>query len=116
LLSIDPSGGLNVNLGKGPNPLSTKLNVVSKCIKAEVPTRMYMVALGGFDTHADECGTQEDLLKVVDETLTSFLRDMSSDKYVVVLMYSEFGRRVAANASKGTDHGTAGPWSSRGFP
>jgi uncharacterized protein (DUF1501 family) len=119
LLSIDPSGGLNVNLGKGPNPLSTKLNVVSKCIKAEVPTRMYMVALGGFDTHADERGTQEDLLKVVDETLTSFLRDMSSDKYgknVVVLMYSEFGRRVAANASKGTDHGTAGPCSSRGFP
>jgi uncharacterized protein (DUF1501 family) len=91
LLSIDPSGGLNVNLGKGPNPLSTKLNVVSKCIKAGVPTRMYMVALGGFDTHADERGTQEDLLKVVDEALTSFLRDRSSDNYgknVVVLMYS----------------------------
>jgi uncharacterized protein (DUF1501 family) len=61
--------------------LSTKLNVVSKCIKAGVPTRMYMVALGGFDTHADERGTQEDLLKVVDEALTSFLRDRSSDKY-----------------------------------
>ena len=119
MLSIDPSGGLNVNLGKGPNPLSTKLNVVSKCIKAEVPTRMYMVALGGFDTHADERGTQEDLLKVVDEALTSFLRDMSSDKYgknVVVLMYSEFGRRVAANASKGTDHGTAGPVFIAGVP
>jgi uncharacterized protein (DUF1501 family) len=103
--------------------LSTKLNVVSKCIKAEVPTRMYMVALGGFDTHADERGTQEDLLKVVDEILTSFLRDMSSDKYVVVLMYSEFGRlysefgrRVAANASKGTDHGTAGPVFIAGVP
>jgi uncharacterized protein (DUF1501 family) len=77
---------------------------------------MYMVALGGFDTHADERGTQEDLLKVVDEALTSFPRDGSSDKYgknVVVLMYSEFGRRVA---SQGTDHGTAGPVVIAGFP
>jgi uncharacterized protein (DUF1501 family) len=120
LLSIDPnSGGLNVNLGQGPNPLSTKLNVVSKCIKAAVPTRIYMVSLGGFDTHSDERGTQEELLGVVDEALSSFLRDMSTDKYgknVVVLMYSEFGRRVAANASQGTDHGTAGPVFIAGVP
>jgi uncharacterized protein (DUF1501 family) len=120
LLSIDPNaGGLNVDLSKDPNPLSTKLNVVSKCIKAGVPTRVYMVALGGFDTHADERGTQEQLLGVVDEAITSFLRDMSTDSYgknVVVLMYSEFGRRVAANASEGTDHGTAGPVFVAGVP
>jgi uncharacterized protein (DUF1501 family) len=49
---------------------------------------------------------------VVDEALAPFLREMSTDadgKDVVVMVYSEFGRRVAANASQGTDHGTAGP-------
>jgi uncharacterized protein (DUF1501 family) len=119
LVSIDPSaGGLNAS-GDGPNPLSTKLDVVSKCIKAGLPTRVYMVALGGFDTHADEKGPQRKLLETVDQALAPFLRDMSADKYgknAVVMMYSEFGRRVAANASQGTDHGTAGPVFVAGAP
>jgi uncharacterized protein (DUF1501 family) len=66
----------------------------------------------GFDTHADERGPQQELLAVVDEALAPFLREMSTDahgKDVVVMVYSAFGRRVAANASQGTDHGTAGP-------
>ncbi|HUO36699.1 MAG TPA: DUF1501 domain-containing protein [Mycobacterium sp.] len=94
------------------NPLATQLDTVAKCVKAAVPTRVYMVQLGGFDTHADERATQQRLLQTLDEALTSFLRDMAADKYgrnVVVLAYSEFGRRVHANASQGTDHGTAGP-------
>src|SRR4029079_829930 len=96
----------------GPNPLTDQLNVVGKCVKAGLPTRVYMVALGGFDTHADERGTQQELLTVLDRGLTPFLQEMSTDKYgknVVVMVYSEFGRRVAANASHGTDHGSAGP-------
>jgi uncharacterized protein (DUF1501 family) len=71
-----------------------------------------MVQLGGFDTHADERETQQRLLQTFDEAVAAFLRDMATDRYgknVVVLAYSEFGRRVAANASQGTDHGTAGP-------
>jgi uncharacterized protein (DUF1501 family) len=112
LSQIDPNdGGLDVTLGKS-NPLAMKLDVVGKCVKAGVPTRVYMVALGGFDTHADERGMQESLLSAVDGAVTSFLADMRDDKYgknVVVMLYSEFGRRVAANASHGTDHGTAGP-------
>ena len=78
-----------------------------------------MVTLGGFDTHADERDQQQQLLKIVDEGLTPFLRDMSGDRYgknVVAMVYSEFGRRVAANASQGTDHGTAGPVLLAGAP
>jgi uncharacterized protein (DUF1501 family) len=117
--SIDPSaGGLNTS-GGGANPLSTKLDVVSKCVKAGLPTRVYMVSLGGFDTHADEMAPQRKLLEIVDQALAPFLRDMSANKYgknVVVMVYSEFGRRVAANASQGTDHGTAGPVFVAGVP
>jgi uncharacterized protein (DUF1501 family) len=98
--------------GRGQNSLAAQLNLVSRCVKAGVPTRVYMVQLGGFDTHADERGTQQRLLQNFDQALTPFLREMASDRYgknVVVMAYSEFGRRVAANASQGTDHGTAGP-------
>ena len=101
------------------NSLAAQLDMVAKCIKAGVPTRVYMVQLGGFDTHADERGTQQRLLQTLDEALTPFVHDMATDKYgknVVVLAYSEFGRRVAANASQGTDHGTAGPVFLAGAP
>ncbi|MBS1691347.1 MAG: DUF1501 domain-containing protein [Actinobacteria bacterium] len=121
-VSIDPlAGGLTFKAASAdaPNPLTSQLNVVSKCVKAGLPTRVYMVALGGFDTHADERQTQQDLLAVLDRGLTPFLRDMSADRYgknVVVMVYSEFGRRVVANASFGTDHGTAGPVFLAGTP
>jgi uncharacterized protein (DUF1501 family) len=121
-VSIDPlAGGLTFTAAatNAPNPLSDRLNVVSKCIKAGLPTRVYMVALGGFDTHADERPTQQHLLEVLDRGLTPFLRDMSTDRHgknVVVMVYSEFGRRVVANASHGTDHGTAGPVFVAGVP
>jgi len=94
------------------NALAAQLDVVGTCVKAGVPARVYMVQLGGFDTHANERGTQQRLLRTLDDALGGFLRDMAGDPYgrhVVVLAYSEFGRRVAANASQGTDHGTAGP-------
>jgi len=105
-------GARNNAAGGNRNGLATQLDMVAKCVKAGVPTRVYMVQLGGFDTHADERGTQQRLLQTLDDALAPFLREMATDKYgknVVVLAYSEFGRRVRANASQGTDHGTAGP-------
>ena len=68
--------------------------------------------LGGFDTHADERGTQQRLLGELDQALSAFAARLATTdrgKQVVTLVYSEFGRRVGANASEGTDHGTAGP-------
>jgi uncharacterized protein (DUF1501 family) len=70
------------------------------------------VSLGGFDTHSDERGTQERLLGQLDAALSGFQRRLQTTdrgKQVTVLVYSEFGRRVTANGSDGTDHGTAGP-------
>jgi uncharacterized protein (DUF1501 family) len=92
--------------------LAADLALVATCIKAGVPSRVYMVSLGDFDTHADERGAHQSLLKVLDEGLTAFLQNVRGSSYgknVVVMAYSEFGRRVAANASAGTDHGTSGP-------
>ncbi|MEO8889893.1 MAG: DUF1501 domain-containing protein [Jatrophihabitantaceae bacterium] len=105
--------------GGGASGLKQQLDVVSRCVKAGVPTTVYSVDLGGFDTHADEKGTQQAQLGILDAALTGFLDDMNADprgRGVVVLVYSEFGRRVAANASQGTDHGSAGPVFVAGAP
>lgn len=99
--------------------LADQLDVVARCVKSGVPTRVYSVSLSGFDTHADERDTQERLLGQLDSALTRFLTDMAGDPHgrdVIVMAYSEFGRRVRANASEGTDHGTAGPVFVAGAP
>jgi uncharacterized protein (DUF1501 family) len=96
----------------GRGALGAQLDLVAGLIEADVPTRAYSVSLGGFDTHANERDTQQRLLGDLDKALTPFVDRMSRTdrgRKVVVLIYSEFGRRVAANASEGTDHGTAGP-------
>lgn len=96
----------------GSGALNAQLELVAGLIEAGVPTRAYSVSLGGFDTHADERGTQQRLLTELDGALSSFtgrMRESDRGKQVTVLVYSEFGRRVRANASQGTDHGTAGP-------
>jgi uncharacterized protein (DUF1501 family) len=96
----------------GGSALGAQLELVAGLVEAGVPTRAYSVSLGGFDTHADERGTQQRLLGELDGALTPFVQRMrKSDRgrQVVVLVYSEFGRRVHANGSDGTDHGTAGP-------
>jgi uncharacterized protein (DUF1501 family) len=105
--------------GEKRNSLADQLGMVADAVKAAVPTRVYAVQLGGFDTHADERGTQQRQLQTLDEAVTPFLAQMAGDRYgknVVLLAYSEFGRRVKANASQGTDHGTAGPVFVAGAP
>ena len=68
--------------------------------------------MGGFDTHANEKGAQAILLGTVSSAISKFITQVKKTKYgndITVLVYSEFGRRVVANASDGTDHGTSGP-------
>jgi uncharacterized protein (DUF1501 family) len=104
---------------KEHNSLATQLSMVAAAVRARVPSRVYTVQLSGFDTHADERETQQRLLQTLDEAVTPFLEGMAGDRYgrnVVLMAYSEFGRRVAANASQGTDHGTAGPVFVAGVP
>ena len=99
--------------------LAAQLDVVARCVEAGAPARVYSVSLGGFDTHADERGTQQRLLTEVDQAVSGFLTRMAGTdrgRGVVLMAYSEFGRRVAANANEGTDHGTAGPVFVAGAP
>ena len=96
----------------GAATLSGQLELVARCVEAGVPTRVYSVSLGGFDTHAQEIAGHERLMKQLDAALTGFVDRMArsaAGRQVVVAVYSEFGRRVRANGSDGTDHGTAGP-------
>jgi uncharacterized protein (DUF1501 family) len=92
--------------GGAAPPLDQQLALVAKCVEAGAATRVFSVSLGGFDLHADEKSAQEMLLAKLDKPLSAFVERMAG-KGVVVAVYSEFGRRVKANASDGTDHGTA---------
>ncbi|MET0495349.1 MAG: DUF1501 domain-containing protein [Actinoplanes sp.] len=101
----EPEGQATATGGQAP-PLDQQLALVARCVEAGAATRVYSVSLGGFDLHADEKTAQEALLAKLDQPLAAFAERMK-DKDVVVAVYSEFGRRVHANASDGTDHGTA---------
>jgi uncharacterized protein (DUF1501 family) len=95
----------------GGGALAAQLDLVARCIEAGAPTRVYAVSTGGFDTHAEEKDTQSRLVGEVDTAVSAFLGRMAKSPRgagVVAAAYSEFGRRVHANASQGTDHGTAG--------
>jgi uncharacterized protein (DUF1501 family) len=92
--------------------IAQQLDIVASCIESSVPTQVYAVSLGGFDTHSAEKGTQSSLLGRLSDAIAAFQqRIAASDRArdVVLVGYTEFGRRVAANANEGTDHGTAGP-------
>jgi uncharacterized protein (DUF1501 family) len=87
--------------------LSAQLGSVAALIRGGTPTRVFAVELAGFDTHAEQSATHAALLGELDAALGAFL-DEVADPRVTVLVYSEFGRRVAPNGSQGTDHGSAG--------
>jgi uncharacterized protein (DUF1501 family) len=94
------------------SPLAQQLDVVANMITANVPTRVYSVSLSGFDTHADELSQQNVLVGQLSDAVTSFLTQVGATPRaddVVVMVYSEFGRRVEANGGEGTDHGTSAP-------
>ncbi|WP_315974547.1 DUF1501 domain-containing protein [Micromonospora sp. MA102] len=113
--SPTPGGVEQEVLTTGPGSrsvLETQLALVARCVEAGVPTRVYSVSLDGFDTHAMERAGHESLLTRLDRALSAFVARMArteAGRQVTVVVYSEFGRRVRANASQGTDHGTAGP-------
>jgi uncharacterized protein (DUF1501 family) len=94
------------------NPLARQLQMVAQIISANLGTRLFSVQLAGFDTHAQQFNQQANLLRELDEAVDAFERDlaaMGKQDDVLVMTFSEFGRRVAQNGSAGTDHGTAEP-------
>jgi uncharacterized protein (DUF1501 family) len=101
------------------NSLADQLKIVSRLICGGLMTPLYIVSLGGFDTHASqvvtaahETGTHASQLKKISQAVFAFLDDLNlhqmGDK-VIGLIYSEFGRRIRSNKSEGTDHGEAFP-------
>jgi len=93
-------------------PLAQQLDVVANMITGNVPTRVYSVSLSGFDTHADELSQQNVLVGQLSDAIAAFLTQIGTSPRaddVVVMVYSEFGRRVQANGGEGTDHGTSAP-------
>ncbi len=92
-------------------PLGQQLKHVGDFIRSGIGTRVFYTSMSGFDTHVAQQGKHQKALSAVSEAVGAFMKDMKEEglsKEVVVMVFSEFGRRVKQNASQGTDHGTAG--------
>ena len=98
---------------KMPYPGSSfakNLKTIADFIVSGLDTRVYYSSLGGFDSHVNQLASQDRLLKTYSEGIGALVADLKqNDKFkdTLILTFSEFGRRVKQNASKGTDHGTA---------
>jgi uncharacterized protein (DUF1501 family) len=94
------------------NRLADSLNLVARLIGGGMPTRVYYVSQGGYDTHSNQVGAHERLMAELDASLSAFCADLKAQgnfDRVLLMSFSEFGRRVQENASGGTDHGAAAP-------
>ncbi|HZL91588.1 MAG TPA: DUF1501 domain-containing protein [Pirellulaceae bacterium] len=92
--------------------LAHKLKQAAQLIDAGLSTRVYYVALDGFDTHSQQADAHSGLLLQLGDALAAFAEDLQTHGHlerVTTLVFSEFGRRLAENASQGTDHGAAAP-------
>lgn len=94
------------------SPLAESLRLIARMIGGGLPTRVYYASQGGYDTHTNQSGTHDRLLGDLDAALFAFCKEMKAQGNfgrVLLMTFSEFGRRVAQNGSAGTDHGAAAP-------
>lgn len=92
------------------NAFGKDLKTIAELITADTDTKIYYVSLGGFDTHANQKNQQERVLQAYADGMKAFVDDLKQNGLlddVLIMTFSEFGRRVEQNASNGTDHGTA---------
>jgi len=93
-------------------PLGRSLSLAAQIIGSNVGTRVLYVQHGSFDTHVGQKATQDRLLGQLSDAIKAFYDDLTAhgnDKRVLTMTFSEFGRRIAENASRGTDHGEGSP-------
>jgi hypothetical protein len=101
------------------NTLADQLKIVARLVKGGLKTRVYMVGMGGFDTHSVQVNTSDtttgshaNLLRNLSNAVKAFMDDLKGlgvQDRVMGMTFSEFGRRIRSNSSVGTDHGAAAP-------
>lgn len=120
--TVKAAAAVGMNKAQYPsnNRLADQLAIVAQLISGGLTTPIYMVSLGGFDTHSDQVdgtfgntqGIHANLLRTLSEAVTAFQQDLKLlgvDDKVAGMTFSEFGRTISSNASMGTDHGAAAP-------
>ena len=94
------------------SPLANRLRLAAQLIAADLGARIFYVSIDGFDTHATQAPNHANLLGQVSGAITAFYKDLKArgqGDRVLILTFSEFGRRVKENGSRGTDHGSGAP-------
>lgn len=101
------------------NSLADQLKIVARLVKGGLKTRVYMVSIGGFDTHSVQVNQSDTttgghavLMQRVSDAIKAFMDDLKFlgvSRRVMGMTFSEFGRRIKSNSSLGTDHGAAAP-------
>jgi uncharacterized protein (DUF1501 family) len=92
--------------------LAASLNIIARMIGGGLPTRVYYASHGGFDTHAGQINAHQRLMTEFNDAVAAFVSDLKQQgnfERVLLMTFSEFGRRVQENANSGTDHGAAAP-------
>jgi uncharacterized protein (DUF1501 family) len=93
-------------------PLANRLKLAAQLIDAGLGARIFYVAIDGFDTHSGQAPAHANLLATLSGATTAFFKDLAARGHrdrVLMMTFSEFGRRAKENGSRGTDHGEAAP-------
>lgn len=102
---------VHTNASSYPNTaIGKNFKTIGSLILSDINTKVYYVSLGSFDTHVGQPQRQENLFKQLNDAIESFTNDLKANgrfEDVLIMTFSEFGRRVKQNASNGTDHGSA---------
>ena len=111
--TLQQAAGAGQNRVEYPNEfLAENLSIVARLIKGQLGTRIYVVSLFGFDTHAEQVPLHPMLLQELTSSVKAFIQDLEADNMmddVLVMTFSEFGRTIWENGSGGTDHSTSAP-------
>lgn len=92
--------------------LGEEMSIVARLIKGNLGSKVYMVTIDGFDTHAGQADNHPFLLQMVADSISAFYQDLRASGHsgnVLTMTFSEFGRTIFENGSFGTDHGTSAP-------
>ncbi len=109
---VNAANNVTTQLSYPQTDIAQSLKIVAKLIGGGLRTKIYMVSLGGFDTHGSQVADHADLLAQLSAALKIFMDDIAqlgAANNVLGMTFSEFGRRIDSNGSDGTDHGEAAP-------